>query len=195
MTECTKRLRDPQLRFSFGTTKPVIADFNGGQISTDGGLCLIRQIDDKLKVTEQASLCIGEKRRADLIKHSNFNLLRQRIFAIAAGYEDANDAQTLRFDPMHKLSLGRGIQDAALASQPSISRFENKVNETELNFLQDLLVHLYVQQHSKPPQKIVLDLDTTCDPVHGFSNYPSSMDSTALIATFQCSFLTNLAFR
>lgn len=168
MTECTKAAENLQLRFSFGTGKPVVADFRGGQISTDGGLCLLRQADDKLRITEQASVCIGEKRRYDLVKHDIQSILRQRIYAIAAGYEDANDAQTLRSDPMHKLAVGRALSDSDLASQPTISRFENQVNEKELDFLQNLLVHLYVQQHQKPPRKIVLDLDTTCDPVHGY---------------------------
>lgn len=124
--------------------------------------------DDKLKLTEQASLCIAEKRRPDLIKHDAQAVLRQRVYAIAAGYEDVNDAQVLRFDPMHKIAVRDGVDVPDLASQPTISRFENSIGEKELEFLQDLLVHLYVQQHKKPPRKISLDLDTTCDPVHGY---------------------------
>lgn len=168
MTECTESAAEAQLRFSFGVGKPIVGNFDGGKISSDGGLHLLRLADDKLKLTEQASLCIAEKRRPDLVKHDSQALLRQRVYAMAAGYEDGNDAQVLRFDPMHKIAVNDAVDVDELASQPTISRFENSIGEKELDFLQDLLVHLYVQQHKTPPRKIALDLDTTCDPVHGY---------------------------
>ncbi|QQR55702.1 MAG: IS1380 family transposase [Candidatus Melainabacteria bacterium] len=168
MTECTKPDANLQLKFDFEIGKPVIGAFDGGLISTDGGLGLLRFADDALKLTEFASICIKEKRRPDVLKHSLQDLLRQRIYAIAAGYEDANDASSLRYDPMHKLVLGRATSDRNLASQPTISRLENSVTSEELSFLQDLLVHTYIKKHKKPPKKLVLDLDTTCDPVHGY---------------------------
>lgn len=168
MTECTKRDANLQLKFDFGIGKPVTGAFNGGLISTDGGLGLLRLADDALQLSENASLCIGEKRRPDAVKHQLVDLLRQRIYGIAAGYEDANDASSLRFDPMHKLSIGRAESHQDLASQPTISRLENSVVAEELSFLQDLLVHTYIRKHRKPPKKVVLDLDTTCDPVHGY---------------------------
>ncbi|MBS1955281.1 MAG: IS1380 family transposase [Cyanobacteria bacterium SZAS-4] len=167
MTECTKVASGAQLNFDFELGKPVVGSFDGGLISSDGGLTLLRQVDRKLRLTEQMALCIAEKRRPDAVTHNIQQIIMQRLFAIGAGYEDVNDATVLRFDPMHKLAVGKLLSEADLASQPTISRFENSVNETELDFLQDLLVQLYVQQHRKPPQKLVLDLETTCDPVHG----------------------------
>lgn len=142
--------------------------FDGGHITSDGGLVLLRQADDRLKLTEQAAMCIAEKRRPDLVTHTIQALLRQRLYGIAAGYEDANDAAQLRSDPMHKLCTSRLPSDRNLGSQPTISRFENSVGSVECQFLQDLLVHLYLQRHRTPPRKLVLDLDTTCDPVHGY---------------------------
>lgn len=168
MTECTKPAANLQLKFDFGTRKTVTGSFDGGLISIDGGLGLLRLADEALELTECASMCISEKRRPDSVKHSRIDLLRQRIYAIAAGYEDANDANNLRFDPMHKLSLGRTESAANLASQPTISRLENSITLEELSFLQDLLIHTYIRKHRKAPKKLVLDLDTTCDPVHGY---------------------------
>lgn len=167
MTECTKPGPNLQLKFDFGTGKPVTGAFDGGLISTDGGLGLIRLADEALELTQNASFCIGEKRRPDAVKHKLLDLLRQRIYAIASGYEDGNDANSLRFDPMHKLVLGNGEKDPNLASQPTMSRLENSITKEELSFLQDLLVHTYIRKHKKQPKKLVLDLDTTCDPVHG----------------------------
>ena len=168
MTECTNVAPGAQLKFDFEIGKPVYGAFDGGQISSDGGLCLLRTVDDRLELTEQIAICIGEKRRGDLIKHGLQALVRQRVFAIAAGYEDANDAQHLRSDPMHKLVVGRAPSQHDLASQPTMSRLENSVSARELEFLGDLLVHTYVKKFRKPPKKIVLDLDTTCDPVYGY---------------------------
>lgn len=168
MTECIEAAADAQLKFDFGLGKSVTGAFDGGQISSDGGLVLLRQADARLKLIEQAALCIGEKRRPDLVQHTVSDLMRQRIFAIAAGYEDANDATKLRFDPIHKICRDRKPSDRDLASQPTISRFENFVTEEETELLQDFLVHLYLQRNPKPPRKLVLDLDTTCDEVHGY---------------------------
>ncbi|WP_457836146.1 transposase, partial [Staphylococcus aureus] len=83
------------------------------------------------------------------VKHKLLDLLRQRIYAIASGYEDGNDANSLRFDPMHKLVLGNGEKDPNLASQPTMSRLENSITKEELSFLQDLLVHTYIRKHKK----------------------------------------------
>lgn len=168
MTECTNPTGDLQLKFDFGIGKPIVGSFNGGQISSDGGLTLIRAVDDQLGLTKWIATCIAEKRRPDLVQHSQLDLIRQRVFAIASGHEDVNDAQYLRFDAMHKIAVGRAPTDAELASQPTICRLENSVTETEVEFLSDLLIHTYIRKQRKAPKKIVLDLDTTCDPVHGY---------------------------
>ena len=132
LTECIEAASELQLKFDFGLGKSTIGEFTGGQISSDGGLVLLRQADDALKLTEQAALCIGEKRRQDLVQHSLHDLLRQRVFAIAAGYEDVNDASVLRSDPMHKICTGRLPSGQHLASQPTISRLENSITGVEL---------------------------------------------------------------
>lgn len=168
MTECTESAAGLQLRFDFGVGKPIYGRFDGGKLSSDGGLPLIRQADERLELSELASLCIGETRRPDLVKHDNLLLIRQRLYAMAGLHEDVNDATALRFDPMHQLVAGRKTADRVLASQPTLSRFENSITATELELLQDLLVHVYVKKWKKPPKKLVLDLDTTCDPVHGY---------------------------
>ena len=94
--------------------------------------------------------------------------MRQRIFSIALGYEDANDADTLKSDPALKIMSGRLPEnDADLASQPTISRFENRVTNRDLYRLADLLADLYIRTHPGSPDWIVLDMDATDDPTHG----------------------------
>jgi hypothetical protein len=95
-------------------------------------------------------------------------MLKQRIYGIAAGYEDCNDAGQLRHDAMHKLAVGRELAyGLPLASQPSLSRFENYVDATTNAALQRLLVHLFVKQTRKPPKVLRLAMDTTCDETYG----------------------------
>ena len=169
MTKCTTKPLGSQLNFCFGLGKPVVGAFDGGRISSDGGVMLLRQADNRLGLCSQVAMCLGEKRRPDLVRHDLVSLVRQRVYGIAAGYEDGNDSMFLRNDPMHKLAVGRLPETGgALASQASVSRFENSVKPNELGFLQDLLVHLYVQKKRKAPKQIVLDIDTTCDEVHGY---------------------------
>ncbi|MBK9141736.1 MAG: transposase [Candidatus Melainabacteria bacterium] len=133
-----------------GLGKPIEGNFDGGQISSDGGLLLLRMADQRLDLSESVKFCFPENRRPDRIKHTLESLLRQRIYAIAAGYEDCNDAAMLRFDPMHRLALGLAPADVLpLASQPTLSRFENSVDEVCLNLLQRSLVHIYIKQQRR----------------------------------------------
>ena len=169
MTECTESASNLQLRFDFGLGKPVVGEFSGGAISSDGGLVLVRAADDRLSLSEQMALCLADRRDPSYVKHCLQNLIRQRMYAIAAGYEDANDAEVLGNDPMHRVCLSKQPGGPeSLASQPTISRLENAVSATENGFLQGLLLHSYIQRFRQPPDHIVLDVDTTCDPVHGY---------------------------
>lgn len=161
-----------QLRLDLGLGKVIEANFDGGQVCSDGGLLLLRKADERLKLTELAALCIGDKRRPDLVKHSIEKLLKQRVYGIAAAYEDCNDAAKLKHDGMHLLAVGvLPNSESALGSQPSLSRFENSVDEVSLKLLQELPVHLWItklKQKRKRPKVIRLSMDTTCDVVHGY---------------------------
>lgn len=170
-TECKTNDKEVQAQMSLdlGLGNEIEARFDGGLISSDGGLLLLRKADEKLELLELASHCLTDWRRIDLVQHPLLQLLRQRVYAIAAGFEDCNDAQALRFDPMHKLALGIFPSDEkGGASQPTLSRFENSVDETSLKALQQLLVHAYIRQHKKPPSVVKLRMDGTDDEVHGY---------------------------
>lgn len=171
MTECNsndKQIQE-QMTMNLGLGKEIEARFDGGLISSDGGLLLLRKADEELELLELATYCLGEQRRPELVKHSLLNLLRQRVYAIAAGYEDCNDAKTLRFDPMHKLALAMlPSETRGGASQPTLSRFENSVDETSLKAVQELLIHTFIRKHKKPPSCVRLHMDATDDEVHGY---------------------------
>src|SRR5579884_2740390 len=111
--------------------KRIEAKFDGGAVCTDGGLLILRKADDRAQLSEMASWCIFDPRRPDLIKHQLVDLFRQRIYAIAAGYEDCNDAALLCRDAMHLLAVGKDPElGHRLASQPGLSRFESWADET-----------------------------------------------------------------
>lgn len=157
-----------QMQLDVPGLKRVVAKFDGGAVCSDGGLLLLRKADLRLGLTELASFAVGDKRRPEYVQHSVGNMLKQRIYGIAAGYEDCNDAGQLRHDAMHKLAVGRELAyGLPLASQPSLSRFENYVDSTTNAALQRLLVHLFVKQTKKPPKVLRLAMDTTCDETYG----------------------------
>ncbi len=169
MTQFTERQRNLQLRFDFGLGKPIEGAFDAGRVSADGGLVLVRAMDERLKLSEQIAYCLRDSRQAGKIKHSYVSQIRQRLGMIAAGYEDLNDADKLSGDPMHKINGGRNPEtDPDLASDATLQRLEYGRSEEELTFMQELLVHLFIQQHKRPPERIILDMDTTCDEVHGY---------------------------
>ena len=148
--------------------KAILVDFDGGRLSSDGGLILLGDPDDQIGLTRELAAVLRDPRDPRRIDFTNHDLLKQRVFQIVAGYEDANDANTLRHDPILKLLLGRLPESGApLASQPTISRFENRVSRTDLYRMARVLVDQFIASYERPPKLIVLDFDDTEDPAHG----------------------------
>ena len=157
-----------QLRFESLFNKEVVADFTGGRITSDAGGLLLREVDQRYRIAEQAAACLHDPRDSAKVRHDLLTLVRQRLFAIALGYEDNNDAAWLAQDPALKIMAGRAPESAAdLASQPTLSRFENRANTKDLRRLSDGLLKLYLKTHPGPRKVIVLDMDATDDPTHG----------------------------
>ncbi|HSX81539.1 MAG TPA: IS1380 family transposase [Candidatus Saccharimonadia bacterium] len=148
--------------------KAVDLAFDGGRLSSDAGLVLLQDPDEQLGLTRALAAVLQDPRDPRRVHFTLHDLLKQRVLQIAAGYEDANDANTLRHDPLFKLLLGR-LPDtgAPFASQPTLSRFENHVSRTELSRMARVLVEQFLASYARPPQLIVLDFDDTEDPVHG----------------------------
>src|SRR5579871_6709514 len=155
-----------------GVGKRIELSFDGGQVCSDGGILLLRKADEKLELLEVAAHCVGDRRRPDLVSHTVLDLLRQRVYSIAAGYEDCNDASRLNRDAMHLLVAGfLPSSGHRLSSQPTLSRFENSMDDASLQALQNLLIHTWIRKmkrKGKRPRRIRLSMDTTCDPVHGY---------------------------
>ena len=157
-----------QLIFESLFSKEVVADFAGGRITSDAGGLLLRELDQRYRIAENAARCLHDPREGHKVKHDLLTLVRQRLFAIAQGYEDNNDAATLAKDPAFKIMAGRAPESAGdLASQPTLCRFENRVNAKELRRLSDGLLALYFKTHPGPRKTIILDMDSTDDPTHG----------------------------
>jgi len=157
-----------QLDFGSIFNLDITADFEGGNITSDAGALLLKEIDSHYKITKQAVGCLSDGRDAAKTRHSLIELLRQRIFQIALGYEDQNDADTMKKDPTMKTIVGRRPgSDKDLGSQPTLCRFENSRGQEELYRLSDFLVNLFIQLHPEAPSSLVLDMDATDDPTHG----------------------------
>ena len=123
--------KNKQLLFSFNDR--IIADFKGGEITSDGGVVLLREFDKKISFIKRLTKCIHDPRNPLLVTHKQEELLRQRIFQIVLGYEDADDSDILRQDPLFQVSVKeeewRAIETEELASQPTITRLENRVQK------------------------------------------------------------------
>jgi hypothetical protein len=122
-----------QLRFGSLFSKEVIADFEGGRITSDAGGLLLRELDQRYRIAENAARCLHDPRDSHKSKHDLLTLVRQRLFAIAQGYEDNNDAAALAKDPAFTIMAGKAPEsDGDLASQPTLSRFENRATTKDL---------------------------------------------------------------
>ena len=149
--------------------KEIVAYFDGGRISSDGGLLLLKQLDEKLGLTSGLSACIVDCRQKSKVKQTVQDMLRQRIFGIACGYEDCNDFDTLCSDPLFKLAADRRpATDSDLASQPTLSRLENSITTSDLRKMSERIMDLFLDRYrGREPEQIVFDLDATDDPAHG----------------------------
>lgn len=162
------QLQPAPLHLASVGTKSVELDFDGGRLSSDAGVVLLKDIDEQLGLTRALAAVLSAPRDGRRIHFTPEDLLKQRVFQIAAGYEDANDANTLRDDPIFKLLLDHLPETGApLASQPTISRFENRISRTELYRMALVLLEQFIASYASPPSVIVLDVDDTEDPVHG----------------------------
>jgi hypothetical protein len=147
--------------------KAVELDWDGGELSSDGGWLLLALVDQQLRLTERFAARLTDRRDPDRVDHALVALLKQRIFQIAQGYADGNDANALRQDPLLKVAVGRAPQAGPLAGQSTFSRLEHAATATDLEQLEWLLQDLFVAQCGPAPQRIVLDFDPYDAPCHG----------------------------
>jgi len=171
MTQCN------QQRFEFDAeTRQVVAEFSGGTISTDGGALLLREADKRMNLVDRFSQCFGDGRSPLLVVHGVDEMLRQRIYALALGYEDLNDHDQLRQDPLLRTMAGkRNPDEDVLASKSTLNRMElgngQPSRYKKINYWRDaideLLVNVFLEAHASEPEQIVLDIDTTDLALHG----------------------------
>src|ERR1700730_11977238 len=183
--------------------KAVVARFDGGRLSSEGGLLALREIESRLGLADRLATCLKDPRAPDRVVHRLAEIIRFRMLMIAAGYEDGNDADSLRADPMFKLALDRLPADEELCSQsvlgldPGISRLENLPDTRALLRLGRALIEQYCASSRRVPKRIVLDVDDTPAFARaGFStactaasNYACSMPSMTITASSRSSCL------
>ncbi len=168
MENITQCLIFPEL-----AAKPIHCKFDEPHSSSDGGALLLKAADEKLRLTSALSACLVDSRQAAKVKHTIEDLLRQRVYGLASGYADANDAARLAHDPVFKLLLDRAPLDGPeLSSQPTLSRFENSIGPRENYRLGLALADSVINRHRKrlrgrKVKCVTIDLDTTDDPTHG----------------------------
>jgi Transposase DDE domain group 1 len=171
MTECN------QSSFGFAASgrREIVARFDGGTISSDGGAFLLRQTDKRLNLLPRLAGCFLDGRNQDLIEHTIAEMLAQRVYGLALGYEDLNDHEQLRKDPVFGILAGREETGAPLAGKSTLNRMEmgagTKDRYKKITFWKDaideLLVKVFIESHQTAPAEIVLDVDTTDLPLHG----------------------------
>ncbi len=167
-TECI-----PQVSFKFDPTrKPVVVAFDVPHASSDGGAILLKGIDTQCGLTRRLAACLDDARQPGKVRHQGLEVIRQRVFGIACGYADCNDAARLADDAIHKLLVDRDpLAGPALASQPTLSRFENAVGARALIAMGHALADTVIEQHRRRLKgratRITIDLDPTDDPTHG----------------------------
>ena len=158
-----------QLRFASIPAHSVRADFAGGGLSSDLGPVLLRSVDLQIGLTKRLAAALPDRRHQSYVSHSYHDLLAQRIYQIGCGYEDGNDSNSLRHDPMFKLGAARlpFDDDGALASGATISRFEHAASRQDIYRVSEALVEQFIASFAIPPKSLILDLDHSEDACYG----------------------------
>jgi hypothetical protein len=175
MTEC----KQETFAFTAHFSRRVEAGFTAGQVSSDGGALLLREVECRINLLGRLASCFGDGRSALLVKHQLPEMLAQRIYGLALGYEDLNDHEQLRSDPLLALLSGKRELDEPLAGKSTLNRLElsgrskryHKISYSA-DALDRLLCNLFLESHTSAPDEIVLDLDATDIPLYG--HQPSS---------------------
>jgi Transposase DDE domain group 1 len=160
MPKCT----DAKIDFGRLGRRVIEADFSGGDLSSDGGLLLLRQVDQHLGLSRAAAAAIPDPRDPERITHALRDLLAQRLYGLCCGYEDLNDHQALRGDVLMQTAVGR---DETLASAPTFSRLENRATRAQAWALHEVLAAQFIAGHRAAPAELVLDIDASDVPLHG----------------------------
>nr|HPN32524.1 transposase [bacterium] len=163
----TTQIIEKPIEFKGFKEKKIVADFSGGEITSDAGLLMFRELEKKSKIIKEMSSCIQDKREAAKVDHSIEELLKQRVFGLIGGYEDINDHQQLRNDTTFKILCERKTNDTALSSPPTICRFENMVDRNDIIAMSKKLVEQFINSYKTAPTELILDFDASDNPVHG----------------------------
>ena len=158
----------PPFAFPAVRGRKITADFDGGRLTSDGGVMLLAMAERRLGIAARLARLVPDRRDPARVTHTLTDMIRARIFAIAMGYEDADDLDHLRRDPAFKLACGR-LPDSGddLCSQPTLSRLENAPGLPDVIRLTYALVDAWMDSYPRPPRSVTLDIDDTCDVVHG----------------------------
>ncbi len=160
MTNCTQE----SFQFPVCKRRKIEVNFQGGDITSDGGVLLLRQIDRQLGLSEAVACVLDDSRRQASCEHAGLSLLRQRVYALALGYEDLNDHHTLRRDVAIQTAVDC---DQVLASSSTLCRWENRANRQAAGRIHEVIIEQFIASYQKAPKKLILDFDTTDDAVHG----------------------------
>jgi co-chaperonin GroES (HSP10) len=159
----------PELQFDFLSDRPVVVKVSDLELSSDAGILLARQAEEQVQVCRTIASCIEDWREPNKITHSLEQLVSQRVYQRVGGYEDAIDSNQLRHDPIYKIACGRVPipEQELLASQPSITRLENHVSQSEVSAMRSQMVTGFIKRYREVPSEVVLDIDGWDDPTHG----------------------------
>ncbi len=167
MKEFTSHIIPKSIQFGSIKSKKISANFNGGLITSDAGVLLLRQAEQKIGLLKRLASRIQDTRHKSYTKHTIETTIKQRVFAICCGYEDVNDHDELRKDSMFKIAVDKNAQDSNLASSPTICRMENNITREGLVEMSKVFVEIFINSFKIAPKELILDFDAVDTELHG----------------------------